>query len=106
MTLVTEEKMREYLGKKVLVNVHLSSHMGRYRDFVYVGGLSFADSCEELLDGTRALRGLSAFPQHLGLEDERFTIYNVNPVTDKSKRLHFSGEALDGPLKVWDAREK
>lgn len=106
MTLVSEDQMREYLGKKVLVNVHLLSHLGRYREFVYVGDSNFADSCEELLDGTRALRGLSAFPKNLGSEDGRFTIHNANPPTDQSKRLHFRKGALDEALKLWDAREK
>lgn len=104
--LITLEQLQEFLGKTVKVNVHLLSHLGDYHDKVYVGDFNFASSCEELLDGRRVLRGLSGFPNHLGEENNRFTIYNQSVPSDTPKRLHFRNGEYEQALKLWDARSR
>lgn len=107
MTLITEEQqLQEFLGKTVQVNAYVLGRLADYRNMVYVGGFNFADSCEELFNGKRALRGLSAFPAHLGLEEGRFILFNNTSQTDKSERLSLRDEGLQKALELWDARQR
>ena len=104
--LISLDELSGFLGQTVQVNVHLHSHLGNYRNMVYVGDFRFADSCEELMDGKRVLRGLMGFSEHVGEEDRRFTIYLTNAPSDISQILQFGDEKYEQALRLWDSRSK
>jgi hypothetical protein len=72
---------------------------------MYAGDFTFIDSLEEKLGGTREFRGLRAVPQHLGEENNKFTIYNMNPPSNISNTVYFStAAAKEEALLLWEER--
>ncbi|MBS3073123.1 hypothetical protein J4477_04780 [Candidatus Pacearchaeota archaeon] len=103
-TFRTLEQFEEFKGEIVYVRAHLLSHLGEYRPMMYVGNLCFVDSCEEDLDGTKYFKGLRGFQRYQREENGKFTLYNINPPDDRSKRLHIKN--MQEVSELWESRSK